>query len=154
MTVFGGIFQAGSGKVKTNLGHLLKEEYADALAQIAVLEKDQLVCWAIDKNRSLEETHGGLIQEAKEGRYTLAGYFRLDYKDILADKLGIRHAELEKLSDLDLVLRAFFKWKSKCVLHLEGDWAFFVHDKQDASIWFFRDPVGCSALFTANLKSS
>ncbi|MEN9949722.1 MAG: hypothetical protein RLY85_474 [Bacteroidota bacterium] len=147
MTVFGGIFQTGSGKVKTDLGHLLKEEYADALAQIAVLEKDQLVCWAIDKSRPLEETYDGLIQEAQEGRYTLAGHFRLDYKDVLADKLGIRHAELEKLSDLDLVLRAFFKWKSKCVLHLEGDWAFFVHDKQDASIWFFRDPVGCSALF-------
>jgi asparagine synthase (glutamine-hydrolysing) len=153
MSIFGGIFHAGSGKVKTDFWHLLQGEYANALDQLTVLEKEQLVCWALDKSRILEETHDGLIREANGGRYTLAGHFRLDYKDILADKLGIRHAELEKISDLELVVRAFCKWKFKCVLHLEGDWAFVVQDKLDKSIWLFRDPVGCSALFYCVLEN-
>ncbi len=81
------------------------------------------------------------------GNYILVGHFRLDYRDELGDKLGLTQAELELTPDSQLAMLAYQKWKENCVHHLEGDWAFFVYEKQKNSIFLCKDNFGYSALF-------
>jgi len=81
------------------------------------------------------------------GNYILVGHFRLDYRDELGDKLGLKQAELEVTPDSQLAMLAYQKWKEKCVHHLEGDWAFTLYIKQTNSLVLLRDKSGVSALF-------
>jgi asparagine synthase (glutamine-hydrolysing) len=81
------------------------------------------------------------------GNYILMGHFRLDYRDELGDKLGLRQSELEVTPDSHLAMLAYQKWKEKCVRYLEGDWAFVLYQKEKNSFSLFRDPIGFSALF-------
>jgi hypothetical protein len=88
------------------------------------------------------------------GRIVMVGHFRIDYRDELADKLGIAQAELEKLPDSYLVLRSYSKWGNRCVNHLEGDWAFVLYDNHKHSIFVARDKIGYSALFHCKIGNN
>ncbi len=83
------------------------------------------------------------------GRYILTGHFRLDYRDELGDKLGLNQMELELTPDSMLVMKAYQKWKRKCVEHIDGDWAFVLYDFEENKLVCFRDKYGTSALFYA-----
>lgn len=85
--------------------------------------------------------------QSDDGQLVLAGYFRLDYRDELGDKLGLTHIELLQSTDASLVLKAYEKWESDCVLHLEGDWAFVLFDRYRQTVLMAKDSSGCSALF-------
>ena len=45
------------------------------------------------------------------------GTIRLDYRDELGDKLGIRYADLLATSDDELVKQAYHKWGADLVFH-------------------------------------
>jgi asparagine synthase (glutamine-hydrolysing) len=81
------------------------------------------------------------------GRYLLVGHFRLDYRDELGDKLGLIQSELELTPDSTLVMLAYQKWKDQCVNHIEGDWAFALHDSTLNTVFFAKDKLGYSALY-------
>ncbi len=81
------------------------------------------------------------------GNYLLVGHFRLDYRDELGDKLGLTQSELEVTPDSRLVMLSYQKWKEKCVNHIEGDWAFAMHNTIDDSLFLVKDQSGFSALF-------
>jgi asparagine synthase (glutamine-hydrolysing) len=81
------------------------------------------------------------------GNYLLVGHFRLDYRDELGDKLGLTQAELELTPDSQLAIKAYQKWKEKCVHHLEGDWAFAIYDYSKESLFIAKDLFGYSAVF-------
>lgn len=83
------------------------------------------------------------------GRYILVGHFRLDYRDELGDKLGIRQNELDITPDSKLVILSFLKWNENCIKHIEGDWSFVIFDRLDNKIWCFKDKFGVSAIYYA-----
>lgn len=95
------------------------------------------------------------IQPVKSscGRYLLIGYFRMDYRDELGDKLGLTQSELLRTTDAALVMLSFQKWNNECVLHLDGDWSFVLCDKTLNKIFLFRDPFGYSSLFYTTYNS-
>jgi asparagine synthase (glutamine-hydrolysing) len=88
------------------------------------------------------------------GNYLLVGHFRLDYRDELGDKLGLTQKELEITPDSQLVMMAYQKWKEKCVLHIEGDWAFALYAKVDMSLFFAKDRGGYSALYYSKFNDT
>ena len=116
---------------------------------------DGLTTWSNDKiafghlmlRASPESKFDQQPIESECGRFVIVGHFRLDYRDELADKLGIVQAELEKIPDSFLVLRSYVKWGNRCANHLEGDWAFVLYDNHNHSIFIARDKIGYSALF-------
>ncbi len=91
-----------------------------------------------------------LLSDCKN--YVLAGHFRLDYRDELGDKLGLTQAELKVTPDSLLAMMAYKKWKDKCVLHLEGDWAFIVYSKEVVSVSLYRSATGNCGLFFTELN--
>lgn len=86
-------------------------------------------------------------QESKCGRFLLVGHFRLDYRDELADKLGLTQRQLDETSDSVLAIKSYQKWSEKCINHLEGDWAFVVYDRVLNNISCFKDKYGTSVIF-------
>ena len=81
------------------------------------------------------------------GNYILVGHFRLDYRDELGDKLGLTQAELENTPDSHLAMKAYQKWKEKCVNHIEGDWCCLIYDINKVRVDLLKCPVGIAALF-------
>jgi len=81
------------------------------------------------------------------GRYLLVGHFRLDYRDELADKLGLTQSELELTPDSQLAMLAYEKWQDQCVHHIEGDWAFALYNSESNALFFAKDKLGYSALY-------
>lgn len=75
------------------------------------------------------------------------GTIRLDYRDELGDKLGIRYADLLATSDDELVKQAYHKWGADLVFHLEGDWSIAVFDSEKQQLLLAKEPSGISAIF-------
>lgn len=72
---------------------------------------------------------------------------RLDYRPELFRQLGLASSELNKLSDTQLILKAYLKWGEKCPNYLEGDFSFFIWNPSKQYLWGARDPIGYKPLF-------
>lgn len=72
---------------------------------------------------------------------------RLDNREELSRELGLSSEQLKTLSDADLLLHAFERWKTTCCGHLVGDYAFAVWDESKARLLLFRDPLGKRPLY-------
>ncbi|MFN5914127.1 MAG: asparagine synthase-related protein, partial [Chitinophagaceae bacterium] len=85
--------------------------------------------------------------EAQNDLMHINGTIRLDYRDELGDKLGIRYADLFAMSDDELVKQAYHKWGADLVFHLEGDWSIAVFDSEKQQLLLAKEPSGISAIF-------
>lgn len=74
---------------------------------------------------------------------------RLDYRPLLSSKLGLSGQQLNKLTDTQLILKAYLKWGENCPYHLEGDFSFFIWNPSNQYLWGVRDPLGYKPLFFA-----
>ena len=72
---------------------------------------------------------------------------RIDNREALADKLGLRKAELSQMSDSALVLAGVLRWDATVCAHLLGDFALAVWRSRDRRLWLARDPLGIRPLF-------
>ena len=72
---------------------------------------------------------------------------RIDNREDLARELSVSMAELARLSDSDLVLRACLRWDVAAVEHLVGDFAMAVWQPARRRLWMARDPLGHRPLF-------
>ncbi len=72
---------------------------------------------------------------------------RLDYRPLVLKKLGLEASLLNRLTDTQLILKAYLKWEEKCVDHLEGDFSFFIWNPSKQYLWGARDPIGFQPLF-------
>jgi asparagine synthase (glutamine-hydrolysing) len=88
------------------------------------------------------------------GRYIVVGHFRLDYRDELADKLGLTQKELEQTPDSYLVMKSLQKWGKKCVYNLNGDWSFVYFDNLKNQLFVGKDSTGISSVFYININGS
>ncbi len=147
MNIFGGFFQVdrtGEGeKTPLDAGDFFESTCVD----VKKYKSGQFGCWVAETRQSEDQRGLPAIQISSCKRFVLAGYFRLDYRDELGDKLGIRHQALLETQDSVLIMRAFEKWGIEFVDQLEGDWSFVLFDELKKELFLFRDPIGASAMF-------
>lgn len=67
---------------------------------------------------------------------------RLDNRAELAQLLAIDPAGLPRISDGELILRAYDRWAERCVEHLLGDFVFALWDDRRQQMLVARDPLG------------
>lgn len=72
---------------------------------------------------------------------------RLDYRDLLLQKLELEKSQLNQLTDTQLILKAYLRWGEKCVDRLEGDFSFLIWNPSKEYLWGARDPLGFQPLF-------
>jgi asparagine synthase (glutamine-hydrolysing) len=76
----------------------------------------------------------------------LSADVRLDNRAELTDDLGLADSEGQRLSDADLVLRAYRQWGTGCVERLLGDFAFALWDAQRRGLFIGRDALGARSV--------
>jgi len=72
---------------------------------------------------------------------------RIDYRQELAEKLGIKWNIAEMFSDSKLILLAYLKWGEACLSHLYGDFSFVIRDPARDGLLCARDHFGCRPLY-------
>lgn len=147
MSGFFGIFSPTNKVDRVAFGQMLEYARKGSFDEVDTMETDQISMGHMMLRVSPEAEYDQQPLQSYCGRYLLTGHFRLDYRDELGDKLGFGFDELKKMPDSLLALLAFQKWKENCVHHLEGDWAFVLHDKKENELFMAKDKTGVSALF-------
>lgn len=74
---------------------------------------------------------------------------RLDDRSAVMDALGVPPPQRADLTDAELILRAFARWREACPRHLFGDYAFAVWDRPRRELFCARDHVGGRPLYYA-----
>ena len=147
MNIFGGFFRVDStvdgDKKQWDVGAFFDSTCVSVQKYIS----GQFGCWAAETQHSVDLHNPPSIQVSSCKRFVLTGYFRLDYRDELGDKLGVRHQALLETPDCVLVMLAFEKWGIDFPEQLEGDWSFVLFDELKKELFLFRDPNGASAIF-------
>jgi len=82
----------------------------------------------------------------KIGNYTITADARIDNRNELFSKLRIE-PPYNKVSDSELILSSYIKWKNDCPSHLIGDFAFAIWDGIEKTIFCSRDFIGVRPFF-------
>lgn len=82
----------------------------------------------------------------EQGRCTITADVRLDNRTELIETLGLDTALGRTLSDARLILCAYRRWGTDCVVHLLGDLAFAIWDAAEQALFLARDALGCRSL--------
>ena len=90
---------------------------------------------------------------SKDGSLVLVADARIDNRDELAHKLDIEKSE-SLVTDAELILLAFSKWKDYCVDHLIGDFSFSIYNKNTRELFFARDHLGFRPLYYLQTEST
>ena len=75
------------------------------------------------------------------------GRVRIDNRAAVLRSLDLGPAEAAALSDIELVARAWHRWREGCVQQLEGDWVCAIWDRRRKSLWVGRDAAGITGLY-------
>ncbi len=65
----------------------------------------------------------------------------------LRRELISRGRRFNTTSDTEVVLQAYAEWGEDCVRHLNGQWAFAVHDARQGKLFLSRDRLGIRPLY-------
>lgn len=72
---------------------------------------------------------------------------RIDNRNELSRKLGIKWESAKKFTDSQFILLSYLKWGEGCVQHLYGDFAFAIWDENRNELLCGRDHFGCRPLY-------
>ncbi|MEL6441764.1 MAG: lasso peptide isopeptide bond-forming cyclase [Cyanobacteria bacterium J06621_8] len=72
---------------------------------------------------------------------------RIDNREELISKLGLNKFLAEKITDIELILKAYYKWGEKCPQKLLGDFAFAIWDKSKQQFFCARDHFGVKPFY-------
>lgn len=100
-------------------------------------------CMLYDTPESLLET---LPNRTEDDNFVVTFDGRIDNRRELYDKIGLGKP-LTAVTDSDLVLAAYRKWRSECVYFLLGDFAFAVWDQIERRIFCARDHMGVKPFY-------
>lgn len=84
---------------------------------------------------------------ALHGKYLLVADARIDNPRELAGRLDIPVNEIHHLPDSFFILKAYEKYGEDCPNHLQGDFAFFIWDRDRRVLFGARDPLGQRVAF-------
>lgn len=90
----------------------------------------------------------------QDGAMACAADARLDDRSAVMDALGVPPPQRPDLTDAELILRAFARWREACPQHLLGDYAFAVWDLRRRMLFCGRDHVGGRPLYFATESAS
>ncbi|WP_439571479.1 asparagine synthetase B family protein [Sphingomonas sp.] len=96
--------------------------------------------------RAIDRTDGVPIYDAQSG-VTLTASARLDARGGLGAALGIAPAELARMTDSALILRAWLSWREDFAAHLLGEFVVAIWDERQRRLVLARDPMGQRDLF-------
>lgn len=80
----------------------------------------------------------------KEIKFMITADAILDNREELIELLNVND---EKITDSQLILKSYLKWKYDCVKHLLGDYAFIIYDMENNEIFSATDYTGCRTLY-------
>lgn len=86
------------------------------------------------------------MRVCEEDGMVACAWARIDNRRDLARALGEGSQALAD-DPARLILRAYRKWGDAAPRHLEGDFAFAIHDPRDRSLFAARDPLGVRPLY-------
>jgi len=75
-----------------------------------------------------------------------------NYPDLRKELQGLGHA-FKSTGDTEVILRAYIEWGEKCVLRLQGMFAFAVWDNKKQSLLIARDRTGIKPLYFSQTSS-
>ncbi len=100
--------------------------------------------------RTTREAAGEHQPTSLAGRLWITADARIDCRAELVEKLDAAGRKVEvTAADPELILHAYDVWGDKCVLHLQGDFAFAVWDAARARLFCARDHFGIKPFFYA-----
>lgn len=149
MSGFFGVFSPGGNVDRLAFDQMQTAIHREGYGELETHVDDRIAMGHLMLRVTPESTYDKQPLNSSCGRYLLVGHFRLDYRDELADKLGLTQKELDVTPDSVLAMLSYQKWADKCVHHIEGDWAFVLHDRIQNSLTCFKDKYGTSAFFYA-----
>ncbi len=76
------------------------------------------------------------------GNCVITADARIDNRDELISRLDLRDLAAEKITDVELILKAYYKWGENCPQELLGDFAFVIWDKHKQQLFCARDHFG------------
>ena len=82
-----------------------------------------------------------------QGDLILTADARIDNREELISALDVKEFPAHKITDGQLILRAYEKWGQDCPEKLIGDFAFAIWDKRSQMLFCARDPVGAKSFF-------
>ncbi|KAB8330903.1 lasso peptide isopeptide bond-forming cyclase [Scytonema tolypothrichoides VB-61278] len=81
------------------------------------------------------------------GNLVITSDARIDNRDELINTLEFDNFLPEKITDSELILAAYEKWRESCPEHLLGDFAFAIWDKRQQSLFCARDHLGVKPFY-------
>ena len=102
-----------------------------------------LHCMLHDTPESLFET---LPNKTEDENFVITFHGRIDNRQELYDKIGWVKP-LSAITDSDLVLGAYRKWRKECVDYLLGDFAFAIWDQVERKLFCARDHMGVKPFY-------
>ncbi len=89
-----------------------------------------------------ESLHENQPLVSEDGNLIVTADARLDNRDELFEKLGIKEKDFAVITDIDLILWSYQKWGEDCPKHLIGDIAFAIWDRLRKQLYAARDKIG------------
>lgn len=83
----------------------------------------------------------------ENSEYTIVYSGKLYNKEEIRKQLVISNVKFSGQSDTEIVLKAYIKWKEKCLDKFNGVFAFAIWDKKNERLFIARDRVGVKPLF-------
>ena len=83
-------------------------------------------------------------QPVCDGPRIIVADARLYDREELARALDLRATDH---CDADLILRAYGRWGADCLMHMNGDYGFAIHDRDRGEVFLARDHIGARPLF-------
>lgn len=101
------------------------------------------VCWAMQPRRS---PLPGWARDSATGCIVAADAHLRD-KPALASRLGLPADHPDARNDAALILHAWQRWQERAPQHLDGEFAFAVHDARRQVVFLARDRMGIRPLY-------
>lgn len=89
-----------------------------------------------------------------DGHVWIVADCRVDARGPLIADLKTRgHTEIDRVPDVELILRAYLTWGQDCVCHLTGDFVFAIWDAAHRRLFCARDQMGVKPFYFAHVDS-
>jgi asparagine synthase (glutamine-hydrolysing) len=103
--------------------------------------------------RTTRESNSERQPAGLAGQYWITADARLDGRTELLDKLELPRSSAQSGPDSELILRAYAKWGSGCLAHLQGDFSFAIWDAPNKQLFCARDQFGIKPFYYASVGS-
>jgi asparagine synthase (glutamine-hydrolysing) len=83
----------------------------------------------------------------EHGNCVITADARIDNRDELISRLDLKGLDAEKLTDVEIILKAYHKWGEQCPQELLGDFAFAIWDRRKQQLFCARDHFGVKPFY-------